>query len=484
MYWGQKTFQRTAPYDSATNVSTIQSAPGFSAFEAHCSEVQDDEPLHCYNSPLISDDEDSADGNEEEEETIQPTREQVPSTPQAMTASGEVFLKPDEEKSDFSLDGPTELAIIEDEEVNFSDIQNELMHWHYRLGHLSYSKLLQLANMGDIPHRLRGARPFRCTACMYSKATKRPWRTKAPVNKRTVPPVTKAGDCVLVDQLESKTPGFIGQMKSPTLTKGRYLVATIFVDHFSRLSFVYLQSSTSGAETVSAKKAFEAFAESHGVLVRHYHADNGRFADNLFRNECTAKNQTQSYCGVNAHWQNGLAERHIRVHQEMARTMLLHAKHRWPAAVETYLWPYAVRMASDILRHTPRFDGKIPMALFSNANIAPPKRHFHPFACPVYVLDGEMQQGKGYSKRKWTERARVGLYLGPSPQHARSVHLVLNIVTGLVSPQFHVAFDDHFETTRQGAAALLPKSLWQVRAHFVDDCTVMQTEKSMETREV
>jgi hypothetical protein len=390
MYWGQETFQRTAPYDPATNVSTIQSAPGFSAYEAYCSEVQDDDPLHCYNSPLISDDEDSADGNDEEDEAVQPTREQVTSAPpQAIGTPGE------REKSDFSLDGPTELNIIEDEEVNFSDIQNELMHWHYRLGHLSYSKLLRLADTGDIPHRLRRATPFRCTACMYSKATKRPWRTKAPVNKRSVPPVTKAGDCVSVDQLESKTPGFIGQMKSPILTTGRYLVATIFVDHFSRLSFVYLQSSTSGAETVSAKKAFEAFAESHGVLVRHYHADNGRFADNRFRNDCTAKNQTQSYCGVNAHWQNGLAERHIRVHQEMARTMLLHAKRRWPAAVETYLWPYAVRMASNILRHTPRFDGKIPMALFSNADIAPPKRHFHPFACPVYVLDGEMQQGKG-----------------------------------------------------------------------------------------
>jgi histone deacetylase 1/2 len=272
-------------------------------------------------------------------------------------------------------------------------------------------------------------------------------------------------------------------MKSPILTKKRYQVATIFVDHFSRLSYIYLQYSTSGAETVEAKKAFEAFAESHGVLVRHYHADNGRFADNLFRNDCNAKNQTQSYCGVNAHWQNGLAERHIRAHQETARTMLLHAKRRWPAAVETYLWPYAVRMASDILRHTPRFDGKIPMALFSNANVAPPKRHFHPFACPVYVLDGEMQQGKGYSKRKWTERARVGLYLGPSPQHARSVHLVLNIATGLVSPQFHVSFDDHFETTRQGAADLLPKSQWQVRAHFTDSDDISKSVELKETRE-
>jgi hypothetical protein len=46
--------------------------------------------------------------------------------------------------------------------------------------------------------------------------------------------------------------------------------------------------------------------------------------------------------------------------------------------------------------------------------------------------------------------------------------LVLNLQTGFVSPQFHVSFDDHFETTRGGAADLLPKPLWQIRAHFVD----------------
>jgi hypothetical protein len=57
-------------------------------------------------------------------------------------------------------------------------------------------------------------------------------------------------------------------------------------------------------------------------------------------------------------------------------------------------------------------------------------------------------------------------------------------VTGLVSPQFYVSFDDHFETTRQGAADLLPKPQWQVRAHFADDSNVTQTEKSPKTREV
>jgi histone deacetylase 1/2 len=458
----------------------MRSAPGFRTFHGFCAEVIDDEPpISCFSN-VVSDDESS-----DEESSSAPTRlPEVPDTrepvePQPTTEVAKTITNSDNNnnKIEFSLDGPLDSAIVEDEEVSMADLQHELMHWHYRLGHISFAKLKRLAMEKEIPYRLRKARPFRCTACMFAKATKTPWRTKAPVNKQSVPAVQQAGDCVSVDQLESKTPGFVGQMKAPILTKHRYTVATVFVDHFSRLSFVYLQYSTSGEDTLKAKLAFEAFAESHGVRVKHYHADNGRFADNLFRNDCARKQQTQSYCGVNAHWQNGIAERHIRTYQEMARTMLLHAKRRWPKAVETYLWPYAIRMASDVLRYTPRKDGKIPMHLFSKTDVSPSKRHFHPFACPVYVLDSALQQGKGYSKRKWTERARVGLFLGPSPQHARSVHLVLNLETGLVSPQFHVSFDDHFETTRKGASALLPTSKWQEKAHFVEAKSTLSPPK-------
>eukprot|EP00978_Attheya_sp_CCMP212_P047663 scaffold422969_cov45-Attheya_sp.AAC.1 len=51
-----------------------------------------------------------------------------------------------------------------------------------------------------------------------------------------------------------------------------------------------------------------------------------------------------------------------------------------------------------------------------------------------------------------------------SPQHARSVALVLNIKTGLVSPQFHVEFDDLFETVSEKAGNRQVDSKWQVLA--------------------
>jgi hypothetical protein len=102
---------------------------------------------------------------------------------------------------------------------------------------------------------------------------------------------------------------------------------TVFTDHFSDLSYVHLQKTITSAETLEAKDAFEAYAKSVGVTIQHYHADNGRFSDNLFLERVKDKGQTISFCGVNAHFQNGIAEKKIRDLQEAARSQLLHAKH-------------------------------------------------------------------------------------------------------------------------------------------------------------
>ena len=62
-------------------------------------------------------------------------------------------------------------------------------------------------------------------------------------------------------------------------------------------------------ETLEAKQSFELFARNHGVIVCHYHADNGRFADLGWLNEIRKEGQTQTFYGVNAHHQNGVAEK-------------------------------------------------------------------------------------------------------------------------------------------------------------------------------
>jgi hypothetical protein len=75
------------------------------------------------------------------------------------------------------------------------------------------------------------------------------------------------------------------------------------------------------------------------------------------------------------------------------------------------------------------------------------------------VLDNALQQQK--LKGKWHDRSRVGIYLGRSPFHACTVALVLNLVTGRVSPQFHVQFDPSFQTVKNSFGGKSPPSLWQ-----------------------
>jgi len=130
------------------------------------------------------------------------------------------------------------------------------------------------------------------------------------------------------------------------LTKRRYRCATIFVDHYSRLRFVNLQIDDSYAETLAAKRTFETFAAEHGVKILHYHCINGCFHDNAFKQACHDSRQQLTFCGVNAHFQNGIAKRSIRNLSESARKQLLHARTRWPQAVHFALWPYALRNAA------------------------------------------------------------------------------------------------------------------------------------------
>jgi hypothetical protein len=226
--------------------------------------------------------------------------------------------------------------------------------------------------------------------------------------------------------------------------KRRHSVATIFVDHASGLDFIYPQESTLAKDTLEAKQPFERFASRHNVVVRHYHCNNGIFASKKLRAAVDQSNQTLTSCGVNAHHQNGVAERCIQDLADRTRSMLVNACHRNPFATDN-LWPFALRLASEIDQIIPkRSNTKSPLELFTGVDVRPKTNHFRPFGCPVYVLNAPLQAGQ--SQPKWQERSRVGCDLGLSSQHATSVSLILHPRTGLVSPQFHCVFDENFET--------------------------------------
>jgi hypothetical protein len=123
--------------------------------------------------------------------------------------------------------------------------------------------------------------------------TKIPWHGKESKSSHKVFAATKPGETVSVNQMVSTKVGFF------------------------------------------AKHAFEKFAAEHGIHVHHYHCDNGLYANNTFKESCKSSRQRLTFCGVNTHFQNGIAI------SESKRKQLLHAHVLWTAAVHFAPWPNA-----------------------------------------------------------------------------------------------------------------------------------------------
>ena len=79
--------------------------------------------------------------------------------------------------------------------------------------------------------------------------------------------------------------------------------------------------------------------------------------------------------------------------------------------------------------------------------------------------------------RKWSDRTRVGINLGYSSRHALYVSLILNLQTGLVSPQYHCQYDDLFETTTGTQVRSIPTSLWQYKAGLTSEKPELDKEE-------
>jgi hypothetical protein len=260
------------------------------------------------------------------------------------------------------------LPLEEDKEFQLAaaNDQAELMRWHYRLCHLSFPKLKVLAKNGEIPRRLAKVPPPKCVGCLFGAMTKIPWCGKESKATHQVFVAIKPGECVSIDHMVSTHVGFFAQLKRG-LTMKRYKAASIFVDHFSLLRFIHLMQDLSSEESVKAKRAFKQFAAEHGITIRHYHCNNGCFANNAFKQACQESNQHLIFCGVNVHFQNGIAERAICDLSDSARKQLLHACQCWPAAVHVVLWPYALRSAALLHNALPVLeDGTSRLELFSS----------------------------------------------------------------------------------------------------------------------
>ncbi len=147
-----------------------------------------------------------------------------------------------------------------------------------------------------------------CKACIHGKQHKRPISPSVlqPLDSLHLVP----GDCISGDQLESMLPGLIPTYRGSPTTDF-YHAGTLLVDYASRLLHFTPHTSTGAKEVLMAKQNFELFALSFNRSVKKYHSDNGIFSSKAFKQACTMNHQQISFCSVDAHHQNGIAERYI-----------------------------------------------------------------------------------------------------------------------------------------------------------------------------
>ncbi len=132
----------------------------------------------------------------------------------------------------------------------------------------------------------------------------------------------------------------------------------------------------------------------------------------------------------------------------MAHSFMVHASLHWTdqGSDDILFWLFAFKHAVWIYNRVPnRQSGLTPLELLTKSKVDHRDiLRTHVWGCPAIVFEPQLQNDKKLSK--WNRRAWVGQFLSYSNEHSPLVANVRHLSTGYVSPQFHVIFDDLFET--------------------------------------
>ena len=398
-------------------------------------------------------------------------------------------------------------SLLTSTNTNMSAAQKEYHLYHNRLSHASFRKIqFLLRDRKWLRDRIKEDPSFRsgqylpcktraptcdinglqCLACVCAKShrrsatslacndpdrllqTARPRSDAERIEMTLKRNHIKPGDCISADHYLSPIAGRL--YSSYGHERQGYTCGTLFVDHASGKVFNFPQFSTNAMETIDSKRKLERYAAEESILVKAYHSDNGIFASDAFKTECTHKGQKLTFSGVGAHHQNGVAERNIKTISQWARANMLHAAYHWQEHANIKLWPQAVDYAVWVFNRLPSTkSGVSPNELWSGSlSTGHDLRRARPFGCPAYVLDPKLQDGNKIPK--WDTRARRGMFVGFSTQHSSLVPLIMNLQTGKITPQFHVVFDEKFHTVASLPAGATLREEWSSIITFESDC--------------
>ena len=131
-----------------------------------------------------------------------------------------------------------------------------------------------------------------CAVCQYSKQ-KQQQPPKNSIMLLSIPIVGGLSDNIVVpgqrvsvDLYVAATPGCLPITLGKEKVTSQFTGWAIFVDHATRYIFNKHQHSTTTAESVLSKHAFEDHSSNHGVKIREYITDNNPFHGKDWKKYC------------------------------------------------------------------------------------------------------------------------------------------------------------------------------------------------------
>ena len=282
--------------------------------------------------------------------------------------------------------------------------------WHQRLGHTSLSKLRPLISQGSLGSIKE--EPLHCTACQTAKQTALPFNPSISISASPF-------DLVHSDVW--------GPAPTPTMGGCRYFI--IFIDDFSRFTWIYLLKNRSEIPQIYINFATMIHTQ-FSKCIKTFRRDNAsEYRDSKLLSFLAKQGTTSEFSCPGTSQQNGRAERKHRHILDSIRAML------FSSSCPERIWGEAALTAVYVIN-------RLPSSVLGN--VSPFERLYDTrphygflkvFGCACFVL----LQPHEYSKLE--PRARLCCFLGYGTEHKG--YRVWDPISQRIRVSRHVVFWEH-----------------------------------------